>query len=238
MVLFVISAIGFVENHHRGKICENIIVEFRNDNEHNFLIEDDVIADLTRGGNDPIIGGKLINIDLKSLEMSLKKNKFVDGAQIVKDLKGNVIVKVSHVRAIARVIRSDSSFYISDQGVKLPLSNRRSARVLLISGEGSNDIFKGSTLNSSLDSALFDVIKYINNDQFLKAQIAEIEIDEFKELTLYPQVTKQNVLFGDCENYVDKFERLEIAYKDILPRKGWNVYESINLKFKDQIICK
>ena len=34
-----------------------------------------------------------------------------------------------------------------------------------------------------------------------------------------------------------KFKKLELFYKNILPTKGWNYYESVNLKFKNQIVC-
>ena len=28
-----------------------------------------------------------------------------------------------------------------------------------------------------------------------------------------------------------------LFYKVILPTKGWNYYESVNLKYKNQIVC-
>ena len=31
---------------------------------------------------------------------------------------------------------------------------------------------------------------------------------------------------------------VKIFYKDILPAKGWNSYETVSVKFKDQIVCE
>jgi cell division protein FtsQ len=83
-----------------------------------------------------------------------------------------------------------------------------------------------------------DVLEFIYKDEFWKAQITEIEIQRNGDLILYTQVSRQYVEFGKPEIVENKFARLKIFYKDILPRKGWNVYERVNLKFKDQIICE
>jgi cell division protein FtsQ len=85
---------------------------------------------------------------------------------------------------------------------------------------------------------LMDVLEFIYKDEFWKAQITEIEIQRNGDLILYTQVSRQYVEFGKPEIVENKFARLKIFYKDILPRKGWNVYERVNLKFKDQIICE
>ena len=236
--LFAFAAIGFAENKNYTKVCAGIIIDMEGQEDRYFLTKEDVEDVLTAQGRDQIVGGKLIHIDLKQLELRVKNNKFVEHAQVLEDLKGNLVVKVAHARPIARVIGSDSSYYISDKGKRLPLSNRHTARVVLISGEGVDQLFKSKTETSSIDPAMFDLLSYIEKDKFLSAQVAGITVDKRLELTLHPQITKQVILFGGCEQYVDKFKRLKLAYNDILPRKGWNTYESINLKFNDQIICK
>ena len=42
----------------------------------------------------------------------------------------------------------------------------------------------------------------------------------------------------DNEDYVDKLKRLKIFYKQILPSKGWNSYEKVSVKYKNQIVCE
>ena len=78
----------------------------------------------------------------------------------------------------------------------------------------------------------------MTQDEFLNAQIAEIEINKNKQLILYPQVTKQYIEFGELSDIESKIEKLNIFYKDILPFKGWNTYERVSLKFKNQIVCE
>ena len=82
------------------------------------------------------------------------------------------------------------------------------------------------------------MLKYIENDAFWKAQIAHILIKKDGEIELYPQVTKQVVEFGMPEDFDGKFSKLLTFYKEILPKKGWNTYDRVNLKFENQIICE
>ena len=95
------------------------------------------------------------------------------------------------------------------------------------------DVFIGGR-----DKYFIEVIDFINENPFWKAQIAQIDITNNGELILYPQVTKQYVEFGTVENMRVKFKRLKMFYKNILPQQGWNKYSRISLKFKDQIICE
>ena len=79
---------------------------------------------------------------------------------------------------------------------------------------------------------------FINQDEMWKAQIAQLAVNEDNELTLWPQMTKQLILFGPADEIEEKFKKLKLFYKEVLPKKGWNTYSSVNLKYKNQIVCK
>jgi cell division protein FtsQ len=108
---------------------------------------------------------------------------------------------------------------------------------MLVSGAGMKALSESQIVIDDENSQLFKLINYINNDEFLKAQIAQIHFKADNEIILYPQMTKQAITFGSYENMELKFKKLMIFYQQILPRKGWNVYKKVNLKYKDQIIC-
>ena len=101
-----------------------------------------------------------------------------------------------------------------------------------------DSLFSGYENKYEFESDFLSLISFINKDEFLKAQICEVWVDEKGELTLYPQVTKTKILFGSCEDYESKCEKIKLFYKQILPRKGWNSYETVNVKFNDQIVCE
>lgn len=229
--------VAFVESKQESRVCHDVNISIDRKKDNYFLQEEDVEGLLTRHGKDSVVGGKLIHIDSRDVEKRLKRNSFVEDAEVVKKLDGQLKVNVRQAETIARVIGENSSFYISDKGTVLPLSERFTARVMLITGSGVDEGYGKTSPGSYKDSVLFNMIKHIHNDDFLKSQIAVLEVQEDQNIVLHPQVTKQLILFGSCEQYVEKFEKLRIFYDRILPRKGWNKYDTVNVRFKDQIIC-
>jgi cell division protein FtsQ len=55
---------------------------------------------------------------------------------------------------------------------------------------------------------------------------------------LYPQIGQEVFELGKPEELPVKLKKMKIYYKTILPLKGFNRYKTVNLKFKDQIICE
>jgi cell division protein FtsQ len=45
-------------------------------------------------------------------------------------------------------------------------------------------------------------------------------------------------VIGDTNNIPEKFEKLTDFYVDGLNHVGWNKYQIIDLKYKNQIVCK
>ena len=88
------------------------------------------------------------------------------------------------------------------------------------------------------------MLKIIDKDEFLKALIAEIHIDiasvndTTPQVTIYPQIGEQIITYGGFDQPISKLKKIKVAYKDILPLKGWATYKSISVAFKDQIICE
>ena len=85
---------------------------------------------------------------------------------------------------------------------------------------------------------LFDFNKFSSYISQLKSSNPTLYDQwRFQELNII-SLAKQKIYFGNTDNMEIKFKKLELFYKNILPTKGWNYYESVNLKFKNQIVCK
>lgn len=167
------------------------------------------------------------------------ENTYIESTEIYRDLKGTLTVNVLLRRPQARVVQADGpDAYIAEDGTILPVSGKFSSRVILLSGSGSKDIVESGNINQSVHEEIFEVVEFINADDFWKAQIAQIVLEKNGEIKLLPQVTKQVIEFGEPDNVEDKFRRLNVFYTQILPRKGWNSYERVNVKYENQIICE
>lgn len=239
IVVLIFGSIGFVEKQYNQRICTAIIVDINNQFENYFINEVDVIELITDGGSQRIIGASFEDLDLKAMEYELLKTKFIREVEVYKDLEGNLMISIDQSRPIARMMsRKMTDRYISSKGEVLPLSKRYTARVVLIDGAFANDTNLYDLNASETGRNLLGLLRFIENEKFWKAQIAQMNIDKKGNIKMYTQVSKQVIEFGKPVDIEEKFRKLKIFYKDILPAKGWNSYEKVSVKFKDQIVCE
>lgn len=230
--------IAFAERKQGGAVCKNVSVEIENLNENHFLDEADVMK-LVETSGETIKGIGIDRINLKDIEKKLKYDKHILDAELFGDLKGNLVVNVELRRPIARIVQSDApDAYIAEDGVIMPVSEKYTSRVLLISGY-VKPLLESEDLNKSEEGKqLLEMIEYINANRFWKAQVAQLDIDRNGRIDIFPQVTGQRVEFGKPENIEIKFKKLMIFYKEILPARGWTRYERVNLEYEGQVIAE
>ncbi|MBS1553972.1 MAG: cell division protein FtsQ/DivIB [Bacteroidota bacterium] len=230
--------IAFAERKQGGAVCKNVSVEIENLNENHFLDEADVMK-LVETSGETIKGIGIDRINLKDIEKKLKYDKHILDAELFGDLKGNLVVNVELRRPIARIVQSDApDAYIAEDGVIMPVSEKYTSRVLLISGY-VKPLLESEDLNKSEEGKqLLEMIEYINANRFWKAQVAQLDIDRSGRIDIFPQVTGQRVEFGKPENIEMKFKKLMIFYKEILPARGWTRYERVNLEYEGQVIAE
>jgi cell division protein FtsQ len=229
---------AFVNSKHSARVCEQIIIRIEGKTGNHFIAEADVLEMLTMDGSDNPRGKMRVELDLRKYENRLKKNPFIQEAQVATDLEGNMQVMVQQPNPVARWIHpSGAQGYLSDNGERLPLSKHYTARVPVLRGVVRFNANGFLSDNDSLSMHLLHMLIFIKNNTFWNAQIAELEITNSYDLILYPQVTRQIIQFGTPDGYEEKLGRLMLFYKQILPVKGWNTYQSVSVKFKNQIIC-
>jgi cell division protein FtsQ len=231
--------IAFTERKQGGSLCNNVVVELDNLNENHFLDERDVMR-LVENSGQTIKGTSITRINLKAIEAKLMMDKHIRDAELYGDLKGNLIVSVDLRRPIARLVQEDGpDAYLSEEGIVMGVSDKFTSRVMIISGRWAKSVMeKGNVFEMEGGRELMDMIDYINEDRFWKAQIAQMDIDNRGEMVIYPQVTGQRVEFGTTEHYEAKLANLMVFYKEVLPQKGWTRYERVNLKYDGQVIAQ
>ena len=231
--------IGFGNKGNDRNVCNKVVITIDNQLKNHFIDDNDIMSMLTNGYTEVVEGAPYNDINVRALENRVANNSYVQEAEVYRDLKGNLLVNVLLRRPIARVVQNEGpDAYIAEDGAILPVSDKFSSRVLLISGSASKEIGSLDNIYHTDYGQLFELINKINIDNFWKAQIAQIVIQDNGEIKLLPQVTKQYIEFGDLNQIENKLSRLKIFYKEILPRKGWNAYSRVSVKYKNQIICE
>lgn len=239
IVVIVFALIAFTERMKTDASVKSIHVEISNLNENHFLDEEDIIR-LMQWNQERMKGAAVETINFRELEGRIKKDPFIRDAEIYSDLKGNVMVNVELRRPVARIVRNDGpDGYIAEDGTIMPVSEKFTARVIIISGAFIRQILSVRNINALPEGQqLMEMIETIRDDEFWNAQIAQLDIDSKCKVTVLAQIGDENIEFGRPENLEVKFRKLKIFYKEILPRVGWNKYDRVNLEFEGQIVAE
>ena len=238
-LLLLVLLIAFSERTQRDLDVQEVHIRMENVSENHFMEEKDVI-ELMQLNKENLKGATVKQVDLRELEHRIENDHFVKDAEIYSDLKGNLVVKVKLRRPIARIIQQDGPHgYIADDGTTMSVSEKFTSRVTLVSGSYVSKLVKQQNLYETEEGTrLMELLTRIHEDDFWRAQLAQVDVASDGRVTLYPQVSKQYVEFGKIENLETKLHKLKIFYKEILPQRGWNTYERVNLEYEGQIVAE
>lgn len=238
-ILVVAIFIAFTEHKQTEVAIKDIVVRIENIQNNHFLDESDIM-ELMQVKLQNVRGASMDKVKLKEIETKVKMDPFIKNAEMYTDLKGNMIVRVELRRPIARIVRNDGpDGYIAEDGTVMPVSEKFTARVLLISGSYVRKLLRQGNLQKTEEGAqLLSLIRTIREDDFWNAQIAQLDIDSKTRIVMMPQVGDEQIEFGKPENMDVKFKKLKIFYKEILPSVGWNKYERVNLEYEGQLVAE
>ena len=243
-LILLVGLISFTEVRHSGKHCQAVLVRLDAVDGHQFLTRRDVTGFLTNQGADPIIGKPFADLNFRQLEKRLSNYGLIKTCQISRDLPGNLIVNIEQPRPVARLIENGDGLrpatgqYISEEGRFFALSMNYSARVLLVSGPYFSDLRMGNRRALPVDSPLMQLLRFVQNNPFWRAQLTELTVDRQGYVTMWPQVGHHRIEFGPPTDIETKFKKLKLLYSTILPAKGWERYSRISVQYRNQLVCE
>ncbi|GHB71434.1 cell division protein FtsQ/DivIB [Persicitalea jodogahamensis] len=238
----LLICVGMAESKLSRQQCDDLVVKVDYDSGIRFIDQADVEKILTDNGRDPVHGNRQQEVSLRTLENRVKANKLIEDCQVYHDLNGNLVVDIQQQKPLARWIgssrqgewRGTDGFYINAEGDFIPLSDRFSARVLLVSG----DFFKNKKdLHTEAGRQVVDMIRYLGEDPFWKAQVIQMDVSKSGFVELKTALGDQLIEFGKAENVAAKLLKLRIFYNKVMAA-DWSRYDRINLRFRDQVVCE
>ena len=165
----------------------------------------------------------LDDVSFKGIEDLLLSHPSIKSAIVYSDMNGKVCIKVKQRKPIVRIQSEKDGFYLDEDGLRMPLSDEYTARMLLVTGD----------VNTISLEDVFFITDKIYKDEFLKKQIVQIDVKE-SEMLMLTRLGEQ-LEFGKVKNVKEKFEKLMLYYE-----KGNSQnkeYKVLNLKYKNQIVC-
>jgi cell division protein FtsQ len=251
----LVVSLGFIATKQKTILCKSLTINIDHSKDDYFVEEEDIRAILSEKG-DTIKDQPLSNINIGMLEKIIKNNPFVENAEVYSSIGGEVEIDVKQRNPIVRINGQKDNFYMDENGVFMPLSDKYTARVIVVSGyifepyaygearllsrKNDEDTLYFPNIapyKYSLKDTLFTLAKFINASDFWKAEIEQVYVTQNHEMELVPTVGNHRIVLGDISDMEEKFNKLMIFYQKGLSKTGWNKYSIINLKYKDQVVC-
>ena len=182
---------------------------------------------------------ELANLEVERMERVLEGDPFVKNADVYIDQNNNVHININQREPVVRVLDNNgNNYYLDAAGKKMPPSKNFAARVMVATGNVSpyTPEFREKRKSSLKD--LFTITQALLADEFLKSFIQQIHVNNAGDFILVPLIGDQKIVLGSARKLEDKLYRLKIFYQQGMPYEGWRKYETINLKYSGQVVCK
>lgn len=241
--------VRFVVKQHQAMVCDKVNITVTYNSDDKFITPVDVNAFLSAKGL-KTKGAVLSEIYPEDIEKAISSIPCVEKAEVNTSINADVEIKIVQRKPIVKVFNKyNRSFYIDDKGCLIPSGESHIARLFVANGF-IDDMYNPFTKLDVTDPAgkdtvimktaiykIFRMAQFISKDDFWKAMIEEIYINNKGEIELYTKIGELSIIFGGIDNMNEKFRNLLVFFKQGLNKVGWNKYRVINVKYKNQVVC-
>lgn len=231
----LVVLMSFIEFKKAGVVCKDVKVYIPG---NQYFIDREEVDNILKIHRHKLVGRRMDDIDIHDLEEKLKANPFIESAMVYADMDGVIRVKISQRQPVVRVMNQfDQNFYIDQNGLKIPLSDNFTARVIAANGY-IDEIFgkKVDTLHTDIAKQILKAANFISRDSLWSAQVAQIYVNQNHEIELIPRVGTNRIMLGNADSLESKFANLYTFYKKAIPQVGWDRYKTINIKYGNQVV--
>ncbi|MEN8123616.1 MAG: hypothetical protein ABFR32_00695 [Bacteroidota bacterium] len=228
-LLFLVAFLyGFAAKRNYQKKIDKIEIEFNNGK--NLFITYETVNKLLIQNFDNDKNQRIDSLHLNNLEKFVKSNVMIQNAEIYATIDNKLGAIITQRTPILRVVNGSESYYFDEFGKKMPLSNNYSARVPIVTGK----------INENNNIEIISLANNIKKDNFLIKQIIgvdQIEKEGINQFNLRTRVGDQIIIFGTVQNFNTKRNKLKAFYQKALTDSTLQKFDTINLKFKNQVVC-
>ena len=228
LIGYVAFAFAFVHEENAKRICPGIDLRIVGHTLPDSVVRQGVSSQLARYGH-KLKGESLEHIDLQKLENYLGNYSNFESVECSFNPDSRLRITVAPIKAEVRVFTdSGGSFYINRYGKRIDADAEFFIDVPVLIAPRKYD--------TCIPSAL-SVIRYASGDPELGPLVGAYKIDGPNDLIIIPRLQGHVINFGDSTRLSEKKAAILTAYRKILPSKGWNTYDTISVKFRQQIVA-
>ena len=223
-VLMLLIVLGATRRAHARVSCERIEVRF--EDEHRFFSEDDIRTFLDKRYG-VYTGQPLDSVDLGRIEQLLEGRSAIRSCEAWTTDDGVLHLSILQRSPVVRFMNGEDGFYADAEGVVFPLFPSYTSPVRVVEGRADDD--------PQWVASVVGLVRYLDTHPAVGERIGQIAV-RGGELTLFPVEGRERFLIGRPEDFRARLPKIQEYYDYISPLE--NNYQTINLKYNGQIICR
>lgn len=229
LILAIALTVGILwaRGKSQGELCSAIEVEVINADSTSFVTPQGVLSDL-KGQGIEVIGQHMGEIDASSIEEALRKSPYLENADCVKCQDGRLLIRVSQLVPVMRVFDGDASYYVNRAGKRMGASSFYHCDVPVVQGHFTRKYPA---------TRLLPLIDFIEKDSLLHSLVTMFQVNDTNNIIIVPNFSGHVVNIGNATGFENKFAKLKLFYGEVLPKKGWNTYDTISVKWNHQVVA-
>ena len=228
-VLAVALTVGILwaREKSRGELCTGVDVEVVNADSTSFVTPQGVLTDL-KGQDIKLVGKHMGDINASDIEEALKVSPYLENADIVKCQNGKVLIRVSQLVPVLRVFDGEDSYYMNRAGKRMAATTYYHCDVPVVQGHFTRKYPA---------TRLLPLIDYVEKDSLLRSLVTMYQVRDTNNIIIVPELSGHVVNIGNADGFENKFAKLKQFYTQVLPKRGWNTYDTISVKWNHQIVA-
>lgn len=228
-VILLIALFVVLKQNQSKQICEKITIEIDAPIEKQLVTKRLINNQLNSWYVAGLLGISQANLSLPTIEKLIQQMPSVKKAEVSFDLRGELLIEIKQRMPVMRVIPMyGTSYYVAKDFTQIPAYVTEVARVPIVNGN----------LTKAMIKKVYTLSTYVQENEFMEALTEQIFVDDNSDLVIIPKIKNQRIVIGDTTLIPEKFEKLILFYQEGLNHIGWEKYHTINLKYKNQIVCK
>lgn len=229
LVAYVGVSFAYTRMMSDRQLCSGVQIEVRDSACHRFVTAEQVAREL--GDLPAHIKGKPINaVNTDTIERMLRSIDKIENVSVLCLTDGRIYITVNPMQPVARIFPNTGySYYINRTGKCISANPMYHMDVPVIQGDFSDTAFAPGKLLPLLD--------WLDAHPEWNSLVSSIKVDSPNDVMLMPVIRGHVINLGNLSSLDDKFARLHAFYRQVMPVRGYETFDTLSVKWSGQVVA-
>lgn len=230
-IIAMVSASGIEDK----RTVAGVAIHIQNDKKYHFIEQNEIMDLAINDKNIDVTHTPLSRLDLHDMEKTIMADPWVAHAQVFIDNEHVLQMYVTQRIPVARIFQQNSQSYYMDSTLSImPLTRNNIYYTTVVTNVPE---LKNDSAGWALKKDIVSLVSTLQADSFWNAQVSHVVVDSDASFELIPVLGDHRILLGNTDMMRDKLNNLFAFYKNVLNRIGWDKYQTLDVRFKGQVVA-